>query len=1245
MVKSPIAETQELPQEILDAAVQKNLVIFIGAGASRIIGCKGWEELSHNLINICFETPKKNPFEGSLITYKEKDSLTKIEDPKKIITICKKILEKNGYPEKFVQILNDSLKGKEDLIQLHDIYKEIFGIQAVFITTNVDIHLHKQFDPTLDLAKIVYKETDFNPHRIELSKIYQIHGTILKPESMVFTTSDYLIRYNDKSKIKTFLEEIFKNYVVLFIGYGLSEFEILDFLVLKTETSENREAILKKRRGKYIVLPFFTGEENIRELMEYYYNDLGVEVIPYAIDKKGYDQLYELIKDWNSQIRSNTPLIIDLNKNTDKILNNFSPEKARDLFGLLRSNSPQERYFLSQLGKIKNPTDWFDLLKQNGYFNPKNNPTGIEASRHSWLILDYFENYARYIIAHPREGGISSLLEIINSIIFYKDEAGKSVENDYTDYRLFCIVFLLPQEKISDKYFEYFKDRLKYQNSRILISSEISGNVLEKYISENNCKITLKLIEIVFDFNQDPNSDSGRIQSLLYDNSLQEYYLFEILEKFSDRIIQVCGETAFNVALNKVELIVASHPQVLEYYSIGSVNTASKPAQNENYPSLMVQFIGNYLIKSDSAKIRPIVNDFINREHSIFKRLALSTINHNYTELKEVFWNFKGNPFDIYEIKSELYTLIESNCTLFSIYEINKLVTWIESMDFSILSKRDIDPIEIEQYEAQSKKTWLSALEKTKNPEVLKKIEEYNKISPEEITSPIEDDMVSAHFLDISPIEEESELLKMSNEDIVKYLNNFKDEGFLKPNKRGLAGTLKSVVSSDPKKFTDNIFPFLTIQRIYISSFIRGFLDAWKLKQDINWSVLLKFINDLIQTKGFWLEKTPDEEDDYKHEIVMVVSDLIYDGTKDNKRAFNSELLPLSEKILLLLIEQNDSEISSTDNLINTVGNSPKERILSAMISYSLREAFIENEKNGKVRWNKVIKDYFTIHLDPSIDLSIDFPYILGKYLRQITFLDKAWVNENLASIFPEDNQNRWQTVMTAYLFFSPRVTKTCFHLVKESNNYSRALKFNFTENYIEEHLVWHISVAYLESEESIEDNNSLIIQLLNLRSTKKIEILIQFIWMHRKEMSNEQKKLVIDLWFKLADILKQNETDPQYKKLIVGLLKWIEYIDTFNSKTVDLLKFSTKHLVFGYEFYYIFENFIKLAQKYPNEISEIFLESVKSGNIQYHDEKKMMEFITILYKNGAKDNADKICRIFVSNGYSYLQNVCLENN
>lgn len=59
---------------------------------------------------------------------------------------------------------------------------------------------------------------------------------------MLVTVQDYLERYGTISKqshpeVSVFLDQVFNsNYVVLFMGYGLEEFEILEYMLSKTKT-------------------------------------------------------------------------------------------------------------------------------------------------------------------------------------------------------------------------------------------------------------------------------------------------------------------------------------------------------------------------------------------------------------------------------------------------------------------------------------------------------------------------------------------------------------------------------------------------------------------------------------------------------------------------------------------------------------------------------------------------------------------------------------------------------------------------------------------------------------------------------------------------------------------------------------------------------------------------------------------------------------------------------------------------
>ena len=97
----------ELPPELFVAHLQEKLAIFIGAGASRVVGCKGWSDLSHELIHICRE--KK------LINNYEEETINKLSDNKRKITIAKKLLENYGFTNDFFKCFKKSLKFKKDI--------------------------------------------------------------------------------------------------------------------------------------------------------------------------------------------------------------------------------------------------------------------------------------------------------------------------------------------------------------------------------------------------------------------------------------------------------------------------------------------------------------------------------------------------------------------------------------------------------------------------------------------------------------------------------------------------------------------------------------------------------------------------------------------------------------------------------------------------------------------------------------------------------------------------------------------------------------------------------------------------------------------------------------------------------------------------------------------------------------------------------------------------------------------------
>jgi len=288
----------ELPTQIKEASENDKLAIFIGAGMSRFTGCSGWNELANDLLKKCES--------DGLINNYEKTVLEQSNDYKKTITICNNLLKND---DRFIDVmkssLNDSNVGGEE-IDLGS-YKNLFSLNGLFITTNADRHIDKLFTPD----NIVID--NFNSFtKINKNYLYKIHGSIVKKESLIFTVNGYLQRYTDAEYGK-FLEQIFGQYTVLFVGYGLGEFELLDYLFKTISRTSERHFFLKD---------YFNHEKRFYEFDQKYFDELKIELIPYSKDEIGFNQLPKILKKWADDIKTVSDVMIKTFDEIDDALEN-----------------------------------------------------------------------------------------------------------------------------------------------------------------------------------------------------------------------------------------------------------------------------------------------------------------------------------------------------------------------------------------------------------------------------------------------------------------------------------------------------------------------------------------------------------------------------------------------------------------------------------------------------------------------------------------------------------------------------------------------------------------------------------------------------------------------------------------------------------------------------------------------------------------------------------------------------------
>ncbi len=298
-----IPDIPKVPDGIFSAATSGNLVLFIGAGVSRIIGCPSWKTFALNYL--------KYLYENKCINYCEYENLSKL-DVRKLLTICRKILEEKNIQSPNIKSL---LKGDESLNKKYKIYESLYAFNGIYITTNYDDHLdqiaQKPYPETSTVSeialqpssgkeqskrsKILYSQEQLLVSNLNNGVVIHLHGSVKDERNMIMTIVDYMKHYERDSKPAVLIEEVFKFYTVLFVGYGLEEYEILEFMISKSQTA-------KGELRHFMLYPIFKKEINLLEFQRKYYADLGIQLLPYPIDENGYEHLATVIYEWAKQI-------------------------------------------------------------------------------------------------------------------------------------------------------------------------------------------------------------------------------------------------------------------------------------------------------------------------------------------------------------------------------------------------------------------------------------------------------------------------------------------------------------------------------------------------------------------------------------------------------------------------------------------------------------------------------------------------------------------------------------------------------------------------------------------------------------------------------------------------------------------------------------------------------------------------------------------------------------------------------
>ena len=508
-----------------------------------------------------------------------------------------------------------------------------------------------------------------------------------------------------------------------------------------------------------------------------------------------------------------------------------------------------------------------------------------------------------------------------------------------------------------------------------------------------------------------------------------------------------------------------------------------------------------------------------------------------------------------------------------------------------------------------------------------------------------------------SPLTKEEILKKLTINKLPSFLHDFKSKGFWDegPSVSGLAQIIKECTAENPSKFIEKLPSFIDTWFIYIYEILEGTREAWNKKQDIPWGKLFKFIHKYIDKdrEDFWKDKLIVEKDEWRGGanhlwIVGAVTELIKGGTRNDSWAFNEKYLKEAEEILFLIFDnlEVEEEEDKSDYVTHAL-NSPYGKTIDAFINFALRIARLKDQKADKaqVKWSKEIKGKYDELLEKKI---IESYALLGRYLPNLYYLDKAWANEKVKSLNLETADCYWEAFMDGYLSIG-QVHEMLFDLM--SPHYRQGMTVELKGKRNNQHLIQHISLGYLFEYKKFDDPENLFKKVLETWNTEHILYITDFFWSQQrylKEGSEKDEKIIekiIFLWRWIYENQYKNKseiaiTDDNDKKILSSLARLTIYLDSINDESSNWLMLSAPFAKENHNSSFFIECLDKFSD--PTSISyigKIYLKMLDHFMPDF-DEKHIRSIVEKLYANGPKDAADNICNTYGMKGNDFLRDL-----
>ena len=641
---SKFPDVPEIPKEIIDAQNSGKLVVFIGAGLSALFGLPNWKKMALEIL-------EKMHKDQRLITYSGKKQLEgEADDPRKLLSIICGLCNNEEY---FKNLIKETLNKEQTPDNKLEVMINVLNRwNAPIVTTNYDTILENRMENRDVYSSCKEIESD---QAFKNTYILHLHGSVKEPETMIVTVPEYHKLYHDRRDeyhAQGVLDSLFHENTVLFIGYGLSDYEVLEYTQ-------------KHIDSHYALMPYTRMDEPIIAPLKTYYKSVGVEILPYFIDNDGYSTIVDVIKEWDAKLQSLSTLPTDIHERIDLIISSEpNNQLVRTLLIQLNDDDEIIVYLFRNIEKTSFKHEWIKILCEKKYDSEwmiKKIREGNEFVSRLLLINLYS------ILQEEHDEELKKItIEFIN--LFTKDINPINVKYLYIhDY---CAKFIVMFMDCFDAtIMDYIEKITSFDVYSPLIIDAICNDP-DHFLKLNNESKILLLKHAIY-------------HSISNTHRVDEYYINKLFDTIDGKLEPHIWNRLFTT-ISEVMVEYAKEHQ-WSGLRIGSVDDYLNDTGYHDEEYYLVKWFCLSIYGLSYHDLEVFVKNHLNDESHLLNTLSLHVININFDNLQSIFWEIDDYTFLNY---SELYDLVKRNAELFSPSKLDHFIDVVvrsfENEDYTI---------------------------------------------------------------------------------------------------------------------------------------------------------------------------------------------------------------------------------------------------------------------------------------------------------------------------------------------------------------------------------------------------------------------------------------------------------------------------------------------------------------------------------------------------------------------------------